>query len=311
MIHHHLIIPYPFGHALRGTNPIQPNPDYHYAYNGKEKIGGTGLYAYGFRYYDPLTARFTGVDPISDQFAFVSVYNYAENSPVRYIDLHGLQALRITSPRGSSIRGYDIPSWRKHIIEATTFAQYPSAGSRIGDGEKPFSTKLAKTVSRFARHARETGAFTSRRGGGENALRHTLLNASITREFDAETATIFSNAHEGVGPHADLTVDWSIPFEGNRDYADAIADVMNNEIGRMIGEANPNADIREMAVLVAIEFHANGLYMVFGDEESGFRIEKTKITDKQLKTVTSHILSLDENGFSSEEAKLKRQMDEN
>ncbi len=82
---------YPFGHALRGTNPIQPNPDYHYAYNGKEKISGTGLYAYGFRYYDPLTARFTGVDPISDQFAFVSVYNYAENSPVRNIDLHGLQ----------------------------------------------------------------------------------------------------------------------------------------------------------------------------------------------------------------------------
>ena len=31
------------------------------------------------------------MDPISDQFAFVSVYNYAENSPVRFIDLHGLQ----------------------------------------------------------------------------------------------------------------------------------------------------------------------------------------------------------------------------
>ncbi len=34
-----------------------------------------------------------GVDPISDQFAFVSVYNYAENSPIKHIDLHGLQKI--------------------------------------------------------------------------------------------------------------------------------------------------------------------------------------------------------------------------
>jgi len=31
------------------------------------------------------------VDPIADQFAWVSTYNYAENEPVRHIDLHGLQ----------------------------------------------------------------------------------------------------------------------------------------------------------------------------------------------------------------------------
>jgi len=54
---------------------------------------GTGLYAYGFRYYDLASARFTGVDPIADQFAFVSGFNYAENSPTRHIDLYGLQAV--------------------------------------------------------------------------------------------------------------------------------------------------------------------------------------------------------------------------
>ena len=32
------------------------------------------------------------MDPIADQFAFVSVYNYAENEPVRFIDLWGLQS---------------------------------------------------------------------------------------------------------------------------------------------------------------------------------------------------------------------------
>lgn len=49
------------------------------------------MYEYGARWYDPAIGRFIGVDPIADQFAWVSVYNYAENEPVRHIDLHGLQ----------------------------------------------------------------------------------------------------------------------------------------------------------------------------------------------------------------------------
>ena len=47
---------------------------------------------YGKRVYDPWTLRFGGIDPISDQFPELSVYNYASNSPVSNIDLHGLQA---------------------------------------------------------------------------------------------------------------------------------------------------------------------------------------------------------------------------
>ena len=65
-----------------------------YKYNGKELDKSFGLiwYFYGARMYDPAVGRFTGVDPIADQFAFVSVYNYAENEPVRFIDLWGLQS---------------------------------------------------------------------------------------------------------------------------------------------------------------------------------------------------------------------------
>jgi len=62
-------------------------------YNGKELDTDFGLdwYHYGFRMYDPAIARFTGVDPISDQFPHLSTYNYADNSPIANIDLHGLQ----------------------------------------------------------------------------------------------------------------------------------------------------------------------------------------------------------------------------
>jgi hypothetical protein len=37
--------------------------------------------------------RFTGVDPIADEFPWVTPYNYAENRPVNGVDLWGLQYL--------------------------------------------------------------------------------------------------------------------------------------------------------------------------------------------------------------------------
>ena len=50
---------------------------------------GTGLYAYGFSYYDPVIGRFTGVDPIADQFANQSPYNYVFNNPISLVDPDG------------------------------------------------------------------------------------------------------------------------------------------------------------------------------------------------------------------------------
>ncbi len=57
---------------------------------------------YGARMYDPQIGRFSGVDPIADQFAFVSPFNYAENSPIRYIDLWGLQKAKYKGQRNGS-----------------------------------------------------------------------------------------------------------------------------------------------------------------------------------------------------------------
>jgi RHS repeat-associated protein len=66
-------------------------------YNGKELHSdfGLGMYAYGARYFDPSIGRFIGVDPISDEFPFVTTFNYAENEPIANIDLHGLQKFSV------------------------------------------------------------------------------------------------------------------------------------------------------------------------------------------------------------------------
>jgi len=81
---------------------VNPEKDEKFQYNGKEvqdetfltlegKEIGLGWLDFGFRFYDPAIGRFTGVDPISDQFPHLSTFNYASNDPVLNIDLHGLQ----------------------------------------------------------------------------------------------------------------------------------------------------------------------------------------------------------------------------
>jgi RHS repeat-associated protein len=90
---------YPFGlnHSYAWMdNSAQPNNQYQY--NGKELNEEFGLnwQDYGKRWYDPAIARFPSVDPIIDQFPYLTPYNYASNDPVKNIDLWGLQGYNMT-----------------------------------------------------------------------------------------------------------------------------------------------------------------------------------------------------------------------
>ena len=55
-----------------------------YLYNAKEvdRAAGTNWSFYGFRMYDPTIGRFTGVDPIADQFAWANPFNCSSSIPV-------------------------------------------------------------------------------------------------------------------------------------------------------------------------------------------------------------------------------------
>jgi len=66
-----------------------------YTYNGKEFQDdlGINMHYYGARMYDAAIARFTSVDPIAEKFAPLSAFNYANNDPIKNIDLHGLQGI--------------------------------------------------------------------------------------------------------------------------------------------------------------------------------------------------------------------------
>jgi RHS repeat-associated protein len=87
---------YPFGMSMSGlSHQTGEDLSNKYLYNGKELEDDFGLdwYDYGFRFYDPTLGRFPCLDPKADAFHWISPYNYAENNPITFIDLWGLQAL--------------------------------------------------------------------------------------------------------------------------------------------------------------------------------------------------------------------------
>jgi RHS repeat-associated protein len=87
---------YPFGQLQPNRyNPGNPTlaEGYRYGYNGKEKDnnGELGLttYDYGFRIYNPGLGKFLSVDPLTQQYPWLTPYQFAGNTPIQALDLDG------------------------------------------------------------------------------------------------------------------------------------------------------------------------------------------------------------------------------
>ena len=70
---------------------------YAYGFNGKEndnEVKGNGNQQdYGMRVYDPRIGKFLSVDPITNEYPMLTPYQFASNTPIRAIDLDGLEAV--------------------------------------------------------------------------------------------------------------------------------------------------------------------------------------------------------------------------
>ena len=100
-------INYPRNSYLRAMNrtityPSQPpryyNGGYRYFFNGQEAdnevLGEGALHAFEYRMHDTRIGRFWSVDPLAGKFPWNSVYAFAENSPIGYLELEGLEKVR-------------------------------------------------------------------------------------------------------------------------------------------------------------------------------------------------------------------------
>jgi RHS repeat-associated protein len=84
-----MVLFYPFSMQMPGRTYNSGN--YRYGFNGKENDNETGYQNYGMREYDPATARFISVDPLTKKYPELTPYQFASNSPIAGIDLDGLE----------------------------------------------------------------------------------------------------------------------------------------------------------------------------------------------------------------------------
>jgi RHS repeat-associated protein len=146
---------YPFGKSLEGN--WNSNSKYNYLYTGQErqKRFSLGYDRMTFRFYDPTIARFMGVDLISDQFPHVNTFNYAENSPIVNVDLHGLQRLHFMRKLNLAVA--------KKIVTANDNADRLVRGLELASGQK--ATTFQKISARTSTFIDEFGEFTPQNDG--------------------------------------------------------------------------------------------------------------------------------------------------
>jgi RHS repeat-associated protein len=76
----------PFGELIRATGPMAKlNP---FMFSTKFYDWETGLYYYGYRYYNPSTGRWPSRDPIGERGG-VNLYTFVKNSPLSWVDILG------------------------------------------------------------------------------------------------------------------------------------------------------------------------------------------------------------------------------
>ena len=87
---------YPFGFPMPGRSFDKGG--YRYFFNGQEAdnevLGEGALHAFEYRMNDTRIGRFWSVDPLAGKFPWNSTYAFAENSPIGYLELEGLEKVR-------------------------------------------------------------------------------------------------------------------------------------------------------------------------------------------------------------------------
>ncbi len=301
---------YPFGLEHKGyNNVIIGTENNHKTFQGQELHEDLDLnwLEFKYRFYNPTLARFHNIDPLAQEYAYQSQYNFSENRVIDGIELEGAERLSIHTPNRvygkPVIRNNHPTGLQMNAATATVVARHPIATSNVGSVERG-GTNISSVTGRIARHAASNGNLSVGEGSERNALRHATWIATITSNYGEEAANNIGNAHEGVEMGATAFVDFTQPAPDNLSGADSVVDFLNNEIGRQIGTDLGEGATEYEATVAALGVQLNeGLFTATTDKDGNITISRTKITQEQYNTAIKTLKTLNRYGMNSADRK--------
>ena len=130
------------------------SPKNEYLYNKKELQEETGLYDYGARFYDPVVARWTSVDPFAEKSRKWTPYNYGENNAIKNIDLEGDTIIEVgIGIQNDHVFNDGLATMRRTYMGKTEYEKYANSSSTdiyISHGEG--NTEGAGTLTNLRDH---------------------------------------------------------------------------------------------------------------------------------------------------------------
>lgn len=95
--------------------------------------GALAHYDYGFRIYNPAVGRFLSVDPLASEYPYYTPYQFAGNTPIKFIDLDGLEPTSNPGDANKLIDDNRGTLENRHGIKANDFLN--NLSTNINDSE--------------------------------------------------------------------------------------------------------------------------------------------------------------------------------
>lgn len=179
--------------------------------------------------------------------------------------------------------------------EKQFFKDHPIAAYRIGKYEKE-SNNISTVASEFSfmGYSKETNPILSKEKkdigtGGQNAMRHVLLQAFITSEYGEDIAKQAADAHED-----NIQIDMAQTHFKTYAEADMAVDQRNNAIGRELA-ANSAADSKLDLTKEAVEqFREEGFWIAYKTDD-GYELRQVKLGQNRYEGYKKGLENKDEN----------------